>query len=103
MLQDVKISGVGFTKDPNSGSHYYIVNYDDHSGRSDTVTGGYGKNLKIFYHVKYSQAPLVKWKKQLINLFRELEIFFKNENLDIEFCFRYKYEFISFSSQRIDS
>ena len=40
MLQDVKISGVGFTKDPNSGSHYYIVNYDDHSGRSDTVTGG---------------------------------------------------------------
>ena len=86
MLQDVKISGVGFTKDPNSGSHYYIVNYDDHSGRSDTVTGGYGKNLKIFYHVKYSQAPLVKWKKQLINLFRELEIFFKNENLDIEFA-----------------
>ena len=86
MLQDIKISGVAFTKDPNNGSFYYIINYDDHSGKSDTVTSGYGKNLKIFYHVKYSSDPVVKWKKELIALLRELELFFKNENLDVEFA-----------------
>ena len=64
MLQDIKISGVAFTKDPNNGSFYYIVNYDDHSGKSDTVTSGYGKNLKIFYHIKYSPDPVVTWKKE---------------------------------------
>ena len=60
MLQDIKISGVSFTKDPNNGSFYYITNYDDHSGKSDTVTSGCGENLKIFYHVKYSPDPVVK-------------------------------------------
>ena len=87
MLQGIKISGVSFTKDPNNGSFYYITNYDDHSGMSDTVTSGYGKNLKIFYHVKYSPDPVIKWKKKLIDLLRELEFFFKNENLDVEFAF----------------
>ena len=33
-FEDVKISGVAFTKDPNNGSFYYIVNYDDHSGKN---------------------------------------------------------------------
>ena len=46
-FEDVKISGVAFTKDPNNGSFYYIVNYDDHSGRSDTVTSGCGKTLRF--------------------------------------------------------
>ena len=86
LLQDVKISGVAFTKDPNNGSFYYIVNYDDHSGKSDTVTSGCGKNLKIFYHVKYSPDPVIKWKIKLITLLRELELFFNNTNLDVEFA-----------------
>ena len=84
-FEDVKISGVAFTKDPNNGSFYYIVNYDDHSGKSDTVTSGCGKNLKIFYHVKHSPDPVVKWKKKLIALLKELEIIFNNTNLDVEF------------------
>ncbi len=87
MLKDIKISGVSFTKDPNNGSFYYITNYDDHSGKADTVTSGCGKNLKIFYHVKYANDPVIKWKKKLIDLLRELELLLNNENLDIEFAF----------------
>jgi glutamine kinase len=86
-LGNIKISGVAFTKDHNNGSYYNVINYDDLSGKSDTVTSGLGQSLKIFYHFKYSPAPEIKWKKDLIELIKELEEIFKTDELDIEFAF----------------
>jgi len=85
MLENIDISGVAFSKDPNNGGYYYVVNYDDFSGKADTVTSGQGRNLKIFYHVKDKPLPKIVWKKKLILLLRELEFIFQSENLDIEF------------------
>ena len=40
MVQDIAVSGVLFTKDIKTGADYILINYDDRSGRSDTVTSG---------------------------------------------------------------
>ncbi|MBT7667046.1 MAG: pyruvate, phosphate dikinase, partial [Rhodospirillaceae bacterium] len=40
MLDDVAISGVAMTHDVERGAPFYVVDYDDESGRTDTVTGG---------------------------------------------------------------
>ena len=42
MIGNVSISGVVFTKDIETGLNYYVVNYDDITGKTDTVTSGSG-------------------------------------------------------------
>ena len=42
MIKDVNASGVIFTKNISNGAPYYI-NYDDLSGKTDTVTSGVDK------------------------------------------------------------
>ncbi len=86
MLQNVKVSGVVFTRDPNNGAPYDVVNYDDFSGQTDSVTSGQSNNLHTFYHSKHSNTKLNKWKNKLFEMTRELESFFNNDSLDIEFA-----------------
>lgn len=49
MLQDVVLSGVAFTCISPSGAPYYLINYDNISGLTDTVTSGKTNSLKTFY------------------------------------------------------
>ena len=37
---DIKKSGVVFTRNIGTNAPYYVVNYDDETGKTDTVTGG---------------------------------------------------------------
>ena len=52
MVPDVSMSGVVFTHELNFGSPYYVINYDDISGLTDTVTSGDGEyaNRTIYIH-----------------------------------------------------
>jgi phosphoenolpyruvate synthase/pyruvate phosphate dikinase len=58
MLADVLLSGVAFGVDPSSGAPYFVVNYDEVSARTDTVTSGISADLKTCYvHHRAQRAP----------------------------------------------
>ena len=40
MISSINCSGVVFNRDLNTAANYYVINYDDISGKSDTVTSG---------------------------------------------------------------
>ncbi len=87
-LQDVKVSGVSFTLDPNTGGNYYVINYDS-TGDTEGVTSGVGQRNSLFYQFKDAEIESDESKpflKHLILVLRELEVFFQKDNLDVEFA-----------------
>ena len=87
MINNVKASGVIFTKDPNSGFPITIINYVK-SIRTDLITSGeISGNQHIYLNHKKVN---IKEKNKFINDIRKkiLEIIrlTKLKNLDIEFC-----------------
>ena len=86
MLNNVSVSGVAFTRDPSSGAYYNIINYDDKSASTNSVTAGMSSDLKIYYHSKNAQLPEKSWMSKLLLLLNELEKYFNNDALDIEFA-----------------
>lgn len=114
MLADVSICGVAFTLDPNTLGNYYVINYDD-EGSTSAVTSGNGISNKLYYRFKgktcgfltaeAGRAPGTagqdaashdtaadiseseKRMEQLCMALRELEDFFGQNNLDVEFAF----------------
>lgn len=89
MLLNIAIGGVAFTRDPNTGGNYFVVNYDDHSGSIATVTSGQSNRLRTFYYDKTHQTDPNKidpWLLRLISLLREIEELFASDAIDIEFA-----------------
>ncbi|MFA6036358.1 MAG: PEP/pyruvate-binding domain-containing protein [Candidatus Micrarchaeia archaeon] len=85
-VQGVQMSGVIFTRDLESGAPYYLVNYDDKSGRTDIITSGAGGPQKIFTYCKlFSRVPSDKLMAQVIAGAREIEKATGHDALDIEF------------------
>ncbi|MBI2339378.1 MAG: phosphoenolpyruvate synthase [Deltaproteobacteria bacterium] len=85
MLQDVALSGVAFSRDPNTGGPYIVVNYDDAGRGTSTVTSGGSNNLKMFYCYKHRKAPSPQWGR-IVKLVWELESLLETDSLDIEFA-----------------
>ena len=88
MLESVDVSGVAFTRDPNTGSPYIVINYDDASGSTDSVTSGSTNELKTFYAFKHapSYEGLPPALQRTIALLHELELEFGHDSLDVEFA-----------------
>ena len=88
MLENVVRSGVCFTRDPSNSAHYYLINFDDESGKTDTITGGAKGNFKTLLVAKtIKEKTREGWADKLLSLCRELEDYFINDSLDIEFAF----------------
>lgn len=87
MIGNIEMSGVIMTRDIDHGSPYYIINYDDESGFTDSVTGGTGvnKTVLVFRHCKPEQIRSER-VRQVVDMVREVETLFHNQPLDIEFC-----------------
>ena len=88
MALNVSMSGVLFTKDMNSGAPYYVVNYDDETGRTDTVSSGTGySNRTLFIHRQYGLTSLKSDRfSSLIEAAKEIERVVSSDMLDIEFA-----------------
>lgn len=89
MLTKVSMAGVAFSRDPNTGAPYIIINYDDRSGTTNSVTAGSSNELKTFYSYKQPPHPFDYGEKinKIIALIHELEHLFNHTSLDIEFAY----------------
>lgn len=86
-IQSTSMSGVAFTCDPNTGSPYYVINYQSDGGSASAVTSGRTKNTCLFYHFKSAALPDDVRLAKLIKLLKELECISNSNALDIEFAF----------------
>lgn len=80
----VRCSGVIFTCSPSSGAPYYVINYDNRSGNTETVTGGHeSASIEIFRMCEPDGCPR-EWRS-LLAAVHELEEVIPGTPLDIEF------------------
>ena len=85
MVTDVTFSCVVFTRDLDTGGPYYVINYDDYSGRTDTVTSG-AFNKMAMVHRPNPDALHSPRMRKVIAAVMEIEAVTGCEELDIEFC-----------------
>lgn len=87
MLENVLTSGVIMTRVLDDGSPYYVFNYDDVSGRTDTVTGGTTATKSVYVYKGVQDADFDSPRlREALRLARALENIFKDTPLDIEFA-----------------
>lgn len=85
MLERVELAGVAFGQDPATGAPYYVLNYDDTSARTDSVTAGVSNQLRtryIHHLAPLEPAPL----DTVVALIEELRVLFGTAALDLEFA-----------------
>jgi len=87
MIQNVSMSGVIFSHDLNSGAPYYVINYDDISGKTDTITSGSTdiNRTLLIYRKKVENIRSSRFKKLLMAVI-EIESVSPYSGLDIEFA-----------------
>ena len=85
MISDVSMSGVLFTQDLNTGAPFYVINYDDESGRTDTVSSGSCNRTLLVHRDSWKELRSPRFLA-LIDAVREIEAAIGNDCLDIEFA-----------------
>ena len=88
MVSDVSTAGVLFTMDMKYGAPYFTINYDDVTGRTDTITSGNEATSNKALYVFRGATEKIKSRRfiKLINAALELENIFNLDRLDIEFA-----------------
>jgi glutamine kinase len=86
-LEDVTMSGVLFSKNLQTNSPYYTINYDE-SDDTESVTSGNGKDLNTFICYRNAKTKVQNSKLHtLINSVKEIENVTKYDAIDVEFAF----------------
>ena len=87
MIGNIKMSGVIFTGDNLGNNFYYIINYDDITGLTNTITSGSSNysNKSLYINKRKEKYIRSTRFKKIINAIKELEIQFNGFSLDVEF------------------
>jgi len=85
MINNVTMSGVLFTQDLNTGAPYYVINYDDESGRTDTVASGNCNRTLLVHRESWQDLKSPRFVA-LFEAVREIENTVEDGSLDIEFA-----------------
>lgn len=87
MVSNVIMSGVIMTKVLDDGSPYYVINYDDSTGKTDTVTNGLSINKTVYIYNGVTEKDFDSpYLLSVIKLVWQLEIAVNGIPLDIEFA-----------------
>ena len=85
MVEQTAVAGVVLTRDLDTGAPYYVINYDDFSGRTDTVTGGAESKVVLVHRTRPNALRSPRFRS-LIEAVCEIEDATDNGELDVEFC-----------------
>lgn len=86
-LENVTKSGVAFTKNLQTNSPYYTINYAENSN-TESITSGYEKVSKTFIYYRNSKENIEdKDLCKLVIAIKEIENITKYDAIDIEFAF----------------
>ena len=100
MIMRPIMSGVLFSHELASGAPYYVINYDDVSGTTDSVTSGVGEySNRTLYIRRKGKSIRSERFKSLISAVIELEEALKTNHIDIEFAMNDKLEPILFQAR----
>jgi cytidyltransferase-like protein len=98
--QDIEMSGVAFTRTLETNAPYHVINYDDRTGLSDTVTKGIeNKTIQILRRIDKAKCPAAI--RCLLTAIEEIEETIPNMGLDIEFAINKNGEVIIFQVRPI--
>ena len=89
MVENVVASGVAFTKTLAHGAPYYVINYDDISKSTESITSGASKDHKtllVYKNNTNKDAQVPENIQGLIPCIKEIEGLLDLYSLDIEFA-----------------
>jgi hypothetical protein len=94
MVTETIMSGVLFTHELSTGAPYYVINYDDVTGTTDSVTSGSGEYSNRTLYIRRDGKDSIRSQrfKHLISAVKELEYILDSEHIDIEFAMNDKFE-----------
>jgi len=80
---NVVTSGVIFSRVPDFGSPYFVINFEEGNSTTGVTKGVVNNTLKIFRKINHKLIPQ-QWKRLIISIM-EIEEIFNSDKLDIEF------------------
>ena len=81
--ENISLSGVVFTRTPETASPYYVINYDKGQSTVSVTSGMVGNAIKIFRNINKKLLP--KQWQNLLESIKEIEFILNLDKLDIEF------------------
>lgn len=86
LLEDVTISGVAFSDDPNTGAPYIVISYSNRAGDTTSVTAGDSNNVETVYYWRDGTGPCPDSLDDVVALVREVRALAGDQPVDLEFA-----------------